>query len=193
MSNPWIGGPTNPWIKEPEPEDESRFHPWPIEKGWHSWNAMSPELEFCEVVSDLASLLPDGSVILETGMGQGYITRRVLQFMPTGSLYRVFEDDDRFIGMVPSIQKLQFNLLRGSPGPTLIAEADLVILDSDTKYRTQELKNWIEHGKQGSGMIIHDTYHKMSPPGDFTREIQKAELEGIWLNNPRGGFYATHE
>src|SRR3989304_1676904 len=68
------------YTPEPEPLiDELEFSSWAkrlFKPGQYmSWNIMSPEQWFCEYVGSVAAALPEGSIIVESGVGQGYVTR----------------------------------------------------------------------------------------------------------------------
>src|SRR5207244_1747590 len=79
------------WVSEPGLEDERQFTPW-ASGGWSSWNAMSPEREFCDLIAAFARLLSPKKVV-ETGVGQGYTTRRVAADLGEGQSLLCFESD----------------------------------------------------------------------------------------------------
>ena len=181
----------NPWVKEEELQDEWNFSQ--IKKGWHAWNIMSPELEFCYLAAAVADSLPEGSLVIETGMGQGYVTRRLMTATENKEFW-VYETDPVFIdlaevgtdeaGYTPPIIK------QGSPSLDEFRAADFVVLDSDTRYRTTELLSWIAAANYGSMVLIHDTFHHRKIDNQITSAIKRHEdrLSGCYFPNPRGCY-----
>ena len=183
---------SNPWIVEPELVSESNFQAKPERgEGYSSWNVMSPELEFCLWVGAIAETLEtETPTVLETGMGQGYVTRRVLAALPPAHIYYAYEPMKVYQDLVPA--DVPILVIDGTPTGHMFKKADLVILDSDMRYRRQELENWVEYGKPGSHMVIHDTYHSLTPQGELTKFIRSLHLTGDYWDNPRGAFHSVH-
>lgn len=178
----------NPWVKEAMTVDEFEFtHNY---KGFHSWNNMSPELEFCELAAGLAGMTPPNATIIETGMGQGYLTRRLIKTVVGTSRYlvvyeteRAFEDQvtDAWLGI------RGWKLVMGSPDD--LSSVSLTILDSDMKERRKEFDLWVAEGYLGSMLLIHDTYQTSSEVRDW---IRKSKIKGAYFGNPRGAWLGVH-
>lgn len=190
----------NPWIEEPALVPESNFQNDGFGSDYHAWNNMAPELEFCERVAEEASKVHPNGLIVETGLGQGFVTRRVLEVLEERPQYVVFDTDERwhdyllkgFKGRKWPWPNLPYFTV-GKLGGFYCMQADLVILDSDTSVRQDEFLSWEQHGKSGSVCIIHDTYHRTQPPGEITSWVRRLKHWTVeWLDNPRGGAIVIH-
>ena len=115
----------------PAHRDEQEFAP-SVAPGWASWNDMSPEVEFCEFAALLARMMAPAFVI-ETGVGQGFTTRRVARH---GLVY-AFEADDDFRAALTGIA-LPCQL-SAEPTPHTFASCPLALLDSNEPWREREL------------------------------------------------------
>jgi O-methyltransferase len=82
------------WTAEPPPGDEADYTPVRPDH-WHSWNGMSAELEFCEFGAALVRLLQP-RLVLETGVGQGYMTRRLAEALPSDAKLVAYESHDEW-------------------------------------------------------------------------------------------------
>lgn len=147
------------WSVEPGTVDESHFTPW-TKPGWSSWNDMSPEKEICEFVADLATMLAP-PVTIETGTGQGFLTRRVAEALAGRGRLSCFEGSDLWRA---ALRRLPFFdgracVLHEEPSPAAsdFATADLTILDSDWEFRFPEIVRWHDHARPGSVLFVHDT------------------------------------
>lgn len=194
---------TNPWEKEPELFPESKFQSDGFGGSeWHAWNSMSPELEFCEWVKDTTAALVAEQAhvsVLETGMGQGYVTRRVLSALRPFDLFEVYENDQNFIDLMASAFRdhtwpwLNYPFIfSGLPSAVSMARADLVILDSDLNHRYTEMDVWAKWGKPGSQMIVHDTYHRKQPDSELASKVKRIGGVELWFDNPRGAALLRH-
>lgn len=152
--------------------------------GWLSWDAWSPERDFCAFVGMLQRMLSP-ALVLETGVGVGRLT----SFLDLGSCkYLGFESDPAW-RQPPAVDG------RETPTESELAQADLVLLDSDPAYRLGEIAGWAQHGKPGSVCVVHDC----GAPNDRRlthrriREVVEATgVPGILLRNPRGGWLGWH-
>lgn len=148
--------------------------------GWLSWDAWSPERDFCAFAGMLQRMLAP-SVVLETGVGVGRLT----SFLDLEScMYLGFEADLAW-RRPPAVDGQE------TPTDEELASADLVILDSDPTYRLDEIGRWAQFGKAGSVCVVHDcgvqgdrrlTHRNVRDAVDATG------LPGIMLRNPRGGW-----
>lgn len=167
--------------------DEKRFTPW-ASPGFHSWNGMSPEVEFCGFAGVMQKMM-QAAVIIETGVGAG----RVTQFLDLDACtYLGFEADEEY-RQPPALPD------RSGPSNEEMAVADFVILDSgahgDLTERFTEITQWVEHGKPGSVCLIHDAGNGHLPVHTHSRiraAIEETGIHGIFLGNPRGGWLAQH-
>lgn len=184
------------WAAEPDLVDETDFTPW-ARPGWRSWNPMSAELDFCEFVGQVARLLQPGLVV-ETGIGQGFSTRRISRGQGTG-VHLCFESDPELrtaLAALPFFLDPEHRLSpEGTPSDKDFALADLTVLDSDPEYRFDELQRWWASARPGSVIVIHDCGN--GHPADaihthLRRTIESLDIPGTFLCNPRGGFFGVH-
>lgn len=186
---------TNAWIDGEGPlKDERQFTNW-AEPGWSAWNPYSPELEFCEVAAEIAGAV-DGLVI-ETGAGQGYVTRRVAK---VAYPYKVYESSPVMRKVIPQNKTTTF-IVPDEPTPEQadIEECSLMIVDSAMQFRRQEIALWAEHAPQHSLLLMHDAGngHQERPTAythkEYWRMIQDLGIPGIRYKNPRGSFLGWKE
>jgi hypothetical protein len=180
------------WDCEPGTVDEREFTPW-AEPGWASWNGMSPEREFCEFAGSLARMLQPRT-ILETGVGQGFTTRRLVEGSPNSGLICVESADD-WLGRVDLSQIRAAAVKSETATEQDFAEARLTVLDSDPPHRFRELTMWRCHALPGSVLLVHDCGNG-HPRGSLHVELREAvdrlSVPGRFLSNPRGGFLGVH-
>lgn len=191
----------NPWVEEePLVPESSISQTWNNPDAYMAWNIVSPELEFCQWIQDdvaqLTTELPFMHV-LETGMGGGYITRRVLDVLgPYDKMfqYTAFEGIVELVEYVPA--SVPICVKQGTPWGYDIRKADLIILDSSPKYRMDEIRNVALHGKSGAIVWVHDT-HTDPWLNDMAKRVKKylwPRCESYkWTSNPRGGFRGVLE
>lgn len=70
---------------------------------WLAWNDISPELQFCLYAEWIAGQMKterDNITVLETGMGQGFVTRRVLFALESGDVYYAYDMEPRWKEMI---------------------------------------------------------------------------------------------
>ncbi len=176
--------------------DETEFTPWASE-GWLSYNGQSPEIAVCDFVSQLVKMMrPD--VVIETGVGQGYMTRTIVTALEGEGRLVAFESDDDWRQMIRAqrfwtdrIAVAALSELH-TPSTDAFALADLAVLDSEFEVRFCEIQLWAEHAKPGAVSVIHDTADRDGTIHQSTRElIQDLGMTGVFLNNPRGCFLAV--
>ena len=198
-----------PWDnKEGEVRPERNWTPW-AHPGWLSWNANAAEVQVADFLAQLARMqsaetggsFDDGEWVgLETGVGQGYITRRIVSAVNPAKIRGIwcFESELEWNGRIRQLPFWPDNLhscikWEITPTPKQMEQADLVILDSRKPWRQIETMMWSEVGKEGSLLFVHDT-GTLHPTrdGHFSNGfmIQQLGIEGIWLENPRGSFLA---
>ncbi len=187
--------PDSGWRAEPDTVDEAAFTPW-AKPGWSSWNAMSPEQDFCEFVGFLTRLLRP-RLVLETGVGQGFTTRRIAATLCPGQRYIGFESETYYRLLLSSERLFKRPDIcvdaEATPSEEQFASADLVILDSDDELRHVELERWATHARPGAIAVIHDTGNG-HPTNTLHRrlrlQIDNLGLAGFDLRNPRGAYVA---
>jgi hypothetical protein len=178
--------PTDAWTVEPDTVSEGLFT-----KGaddWTAWNEWSVEVEVADFLPSLIDTLQVEKVI-ETGCGQGYVTRRIDGHADVTT----FETDQVLREKLQALDLWHDRLtLDDAATPTVeqVAEADLMIVDSDTQVRINEVRLWAKHGKPDSYLWIHDTapHHQTLRYPIFELLGQYPHLE---FSNPRGStlFY----
>ena len=184
------------WTQATQLVDETEFTPW-AEEGWLAWNGQSPEMAVCGFVQSLIQMTQP-KLIVETGVGQGYMTRAIVQVLTADQELVAYESDDDWraaMWTLPFWTDNRFNTTLAedpSPGLFVTAAADLCVFDSDWEWRFAEVKLWNRYAKPGSVAIIHDTNDE---PDTIHRELRELILElgmtGVFLNNPRGCFMAV--
>lgn len=191
---PWRG-------EESTPFPESTFTPW-AHPGWLCWNEHAVEVQVADFLAALtyhhASVVGGNLLVIETGSGQGYVTRRIAKALQRSCHLWAFESDEDWNAYVGAQQWWMDNLQAclkqtETPTPNQMAQAKLVILDSNDTWRKQEIMLWKEMAPRDSLLFVHDT-GSIHPPhdGHFTNGflIKMLGLTGFWLENPRGSFLA---
>lgn len=181
------------WKREPNVRDERTFTPW-ADPGWLSWNAMSPEVEFCDFAAQLVRMVKP-EVVIETGVGQGYVTRRIVKQMHTAQQLVCYESDPV---VRRGLRKLSFFTQTGArvsevafPSASDFARADFTILDSEFSGRFEELRCWWANAPFGAVALVHDCGNRH---GNNTGHaalpalIEELGIPGVFLKNPRGSF-----
>jgi hypothetical protein len=181
------------WTSEPALEEER-----PLGKkdspAWHRWNGMSPEHEFCEFVAALVRLVKP-TLVIETGVGQGFTTRRIAAALPPGSLLKGFESDDAWRERLASLPFFDgvTTVLGNEPTPSDddLAAVDLFVADSGVRFRPGEVTRWAERAKTGSFIVVHDTgngHPARTPHHKMGELVTSLGISGVRLPNPRGSF-----
>ncbi len=183
------------WANEPPLVDEPAHMPR-TSPGWSAWNAMSPELEFCEFAGVLMRFLQP-SLVIDTGVGQGFITRRLAFRLSLDQQLMSFEDD---ANTRQDLERLPFfaapnHLLGATPSPTSddLARADLTVLHSKFPLRVREFDVWIDAARPGAVLLLHDdgNGHERGTPHHLMRSrTEERGVDGVFLQNPRGSFLA---
>jgi hypothetical protein len=181
------------WAGEPYPVDEVRNTPW-AEPGWHSWNNMSPEVEICDFVVALVKTLRPHRVI-ETGTGQGFVTRRVKYQLREGQQLACFELDSTWRAALGSLAFFDGSRCLLSPAESPddeeMAAADLCFLDSDFACRLPEIERWWHAAPEGAVVLVHDAgngHGRETPHALVRQKITELGIPGFFLRNPRGAF-----
>ena len=181
------------WAGEPDLQDEALSTPW-AEAGWHSWNDMSPELEVCEaLVSLVVAFRPKR--IIETGTGQGFLTRRVAAVLRGDQTLTCFESDPTWrlaLESLPFFDRHRCVISpHDSPDSAELATADLTCLDADFGYRLLEIQRWWQTAAAGTLVFIHDAgngHGPDTPHATVRAKIVDLSIPGFFLANPRGAF-----
>lgn len=184
------------WIHHEEPVHEKQFTP-DADTGWLAWNGQSPEVEVVLFVASLVMMMRP-RLVIETGVGQGYMTRAIVEMLNEDDLLVAYESDDNWRA---AIWPLEFWIdhrftarlsAYTTPDAGLLAEADLCVLDSDFVYRFLEIEAWNEYAKPGAVALIHDTAERDGTIHQSARDlIANLGMTGVFLNNPRGCFMAV--
>ena len=181
------------WVVEPEPHDETLNTPW-ADAGWHSWNDMSPEVELCDLIVSLVVATRPNRII-ETGTGQGFLTRRVAAVLAGDQQLTCFESDPTWRQALASLpffdgQRCAISM-DNSPAAGEFATADLTYLDSDFGYRLREIERWWHAAAEGAVVFVHDAgngHGPATPHATVRAKIVELAIPGSFLANPRGAF-----
>ena len=181
------------WTVEPLPRDEILNTPW-ADPGWHSWNNMSPEVELCElVVSLIVAARPKW--IIETGTGQGFLTRRIGAVLRGEQSLTCFESDPMWrkaLTLLPFFDgEHRVISPNDSPNTAELATADLTFLDADFPYRLPEITRWWQAAAEGAVVVVHDAGNRHGPDtahATVRALIVELAIPGFFLANPRGAF-----
>ncbi len=186
---------TTAWTEYEEAVDEQTFTPW-AQKGWLAHNGQSPEIAVCDFVSKLIRMMQP-QLVIETGVGQGYMTRTVAVALEGVGQLAAFESDDDWRNMMSQhhfwtdYRNVTLSPLF-TPPAELLSIADLTILDSDFPERYDEIVLWHGCAKDRAAALIHDTQDVEGTSHQTMRElIQELGMTGVFLNNPRGCFLAV--
>jgi hypothetical protein len=179
--------PIEQWDSEPAPIDESSITKGG--KGWESWNSFSQEKAFCEFAAALVALTRP-RLVVETGIGQGYLTRRLLPVL-TGR-YLGFESDDEYRAKLRGLHVWTDTAeVAAEPEASseVLAQCDLAILDSAPETRWREINRWLDHGSPGAYVLIHDARpdHPLKDSG-FRHLAAFLGDRGVFLGHPRGSW-----
>ncbi len=177
----------NPWVEEEPLVDEVKFSDKVT--GFNAWNIMSPELEFCNVAKYVTESLPNEAYIIETGMGQGYVTRRILEAMNDTQEFIAFDHQERWLSLITDVPEYPvFHYELGQPDYSDMIRVDFLVLDSELSRRMGEMNLWLHHSPSWSLLLVHDTFHHSIEDGAITKFIKRHNLQGWWFDNPRGSF-----
>lgn len=175
------------WTTEPPLIGEERWTPGG--QGWHAWSGPSAEVEFCDFVGAFVRLLRP-RLVVETGVGAGFTTRRILAHLPDSSTWIGVESDPDFRAALAGVGVETREVLGDE-----VRKADLVVLDSTPDVRLAEFDGWARNGKRGSILVCHDVSAKHKPPKPHRRfydHIATSGIPGVVLPNPRGGWIGQH-
>lgn len=168
---------------QPQTLPESKYTQWG--GTFTCYNGKAAEVEFIEFVAAFARVLRPRRVI-ETGAGKGFTTRAVVKACPTDCVYVAVESEPRFHSHLTELDP-RIEILTETPDMT---RADLVILDSNTTLRLQEIERFDAEAKAGAVCIIHDASRRHKA-GTIHRSIyercRQLKKPHRFLNNPRGG------
>lgn len=181
------------WTAEPELQDETLNTPW-ADAGWHSWNDMSPELELCDALVSLVVVFRPTRIV-ETGTGQGFLTRRIAAVLRGDQTLTCFESDPAWREALASLPFFDGHRCvispHDSPGTLDFAGADLTCLDADFPYRLLEIQRWWQAAAEGALVFVHDVgngHGPDTPHATVRAQIVELSIPGFFLANPRGAF-----
>lgn len=184
------------WEHEGELVEESEFTPGAGDE-WLSWNGQSPEAHVCMFVESLVAMM-EPKLVIETGVGQGYVTRAITPLLGAGQQLIAFESDDAWraaLWTLPFWTEHRFVAslsLNGTPSAGEVYSADLCVFDSDFEQRFAEIRLWHTWAKPGAVALIHDTAEREGTIHQSVRDlINDLGMTGVFLNNPRGCFMAV--
>jgi hypothetical protein len=181
------------WLEEPAAKSEA-FHTSWAEPFWMAWNEVSPEIQFSDFAASLAMMIQPEKTV-ETGVGQGFVTRRIATILQPGQRLLAFEDNPYArdeLGRLPFFAQRDHSL-GSTPSPSAddLSDASLTILDSEIPSRLAEISLWWEVAPENAVLLVHDAGNEHGPHP--TRHLIRNHIEtlgigGVFLKNPRGGF-----
>ena len=181
------------WESEPDPGPEAAYSPG-AGSGWQAWNEHSPEVEFCEFAGALVRLAQP-SLVVETGTGQGFLTRRIAAHLGPGQRLVCFESDPEWRAALAALAFFdeEAHALSDAERPVDadVAAADLTVLDSDYLHRSHDLLTWWRAAPPGAVVLVHGTgngHAPETPHARLAKLIRDLGIPGVFLRNPRGGF-----
>jgi hypothetical protein len=180
------------WEQEPRTKDEN-LRTAGASKGWTAWNGRSPEREFCTFAKSLVRLVRP-KFLIETGVGQGYMTRRLAEGLPEGSQMRCYESDHEWREALGGLDFWTDAIsLSGDPTPASdqMALCELLVADSTYRFRKAEIELWWKFAPAGSYLLIHDVspnHNEATVHHRLDYFVRALEIPGVLLPNPRGGF-----
>lgn len=191
---PWYG-------KFPSEKSERLITPWAI-GNWTAWNEHAIEVEMALFLARLTFQLGNGSsedlLVIETGTGQGFLTRALAGGRQEPML--CYESDAEWRNTLHDRKIFPYGMAQLSQAPTpdsyTMSTADLVLLDSMDPFRLAELCLWASVGKSGSFLWVHDAGNgHPSWDGHYTlgQLIRTLKIPGKFLENPRGSFLAQRD
>lgn len=190
----------------PELHDEGEFTPWGT--GWTSPDNMGAEEEWVAFVSAWVALQRPRFTI-ETGAGAGRVTMAIYTALSAAermgpevedARLLAFEADDHWRAELRD-ELVEDALLSiptvAAPSARELAEADLVVLDSDPRaHRYDELSTWAQLGKAGSYALVHDALPGGAQRGRpmhgriaeaIAAHVNAGDVDAVFTPNPRGG------
>jgi predicted O-methyltransferase YrrM len=155
---------------------------------------MSPEAEICHFVVALVDVLRPKRVI-ETGAGQGFVSRRVKGVLRDGQRLTCYESDPTWRQALRSLAFFDGSQCLiahdDTPEDDEMASTDLCILDSDFPYRLSEIERWWRAAGEGAVLFVHDAGHghgQETPHALVRSKLLELGIPGFFLGNPRGAF-----
>ena len=181
------------WSGEPRPVDEGTYTPG-ASPGWHAWNDMSPEVEFCDFAATLVRLVQPPTLV-ETGTGQAFLTRRVREQIGPGQRLLCFESNREWREALQALPCFDGQICAVSEKKEAeesdFSTAAMSFLDSDFRHRFAELRAWWRAAEPGALVLVHDTGNGHSAETLHARMgglIRELGVPGVFLKNPRGAF-----
>lgn len=178
--------------------DEQNFTPW-AKPGWNAWNGMSPEAEIVQFAAGLVRLIKP-ALVVETGVGQGYMTRAIARVLSGRQRILCYESDRDWKALVAQQDFWSGKNVElatdDTPPASVFSKADFVWLDSDFAFRLDEIERWHQHAKPRSVVLIHDTGERhaaVTMHQTVKEKILALGLQGLFLHNPRGSFLAVKQ
>ena len=191
------------WLDEAEPVGEALFTLGAADK-WHAWNDQDPEVEWCDdvvaAVTSLCLVNPLPVSVIQSGIGGGYLTRRLLACDALGAWIGFEADDELRQAAFDGVEALDVDPLAfyvspmispASPKIGATTTANVTILDSAMAWRCTELEWWFRVARPGQFLIVHDTDPAASKDSRLYRRAVERNLSGRpchveWFDNPRG-------
>lgn len=186
------------WKQEPQTVGEENFTPG-RGVGYLAWNKWSAEVEFAEFAGDLIKIVKP-QIIVETGCGQGYSSRRMIKNMKDNDKLILFDSDDDWRDSLKQIMLPRNVTVSNFPTPSReeYELADLCVLDSNVNFRIVELELFDEYALSGCIILVHDTDMHRDKNWQPHKQIRKAvkelkNVDGLFFDTPRGCYLGRHK
>ena len=128
-------------------------------------------------------------LVVETGVGQGFVTRRLAARLGPGQRLVAFEPNPDMrlqLEHLPFFAASNCSLARApSPGADDLACAELTVLDSDASICLAQLDHWAKVAKPRAVLLVHGSGNGHGPETGTAPVIRKRIEElGIWGRSP---------
>jgi hypothetical protein len=184
------------WADEPPPTEK---HHGGARRGgpWHGWTEDDPDRELCEFVAAFVQASRPAT-ILEIGVHNGFMTRRIHRELGPGQRQHCIEPDQhrrRDLGRLPFFQHPDIELSPDdSPPDSLVGEADLLLLRHSGPDIQGQLDRWTMLSTDQSCLVL---YGADSGDGALTaasataQRLIEASMALIFIPSPVGAYVAT--
>ena len=145
------------WGNEPAPDEQG------VGDGggggpWHGWTEEDPQSELCEFVSALVQVSRP-TTILEIGVHNGFMTRRIHRGLSPGQRQYCFEPGElrrRELGRLPFFHRPDIELSPDdAPPDPLVAQADVLVLRFSGPDSQRHLERWTALSPDQSLLVVY--------------------------------------
>jgi hypothetical protein len=156
--------------------------------------ARGTDVELGDFTAALVQMVEPSSVI-ETGTGEGLVTRRIIDHIGPGQRLLCFESGPEWHETLRKLALFDGAICelseKETPGDDDFAAATLSVLDSELSYRLEEVKTWWRAAQPGAVLLVGETGNGEALETSRARvgaRIRELGIPGLFLKNPRGAF-----